>query len=349
MSAAIFDPLPGGGRGRPPGSYLTGNYLTGNPLADAVAVVGMSCRLPGAPDPAGLWELLSAGAEAVSAPPPGRPRPTAGRGGFLDRVDEFDPALFAISPREAAAMDPQQRLALELAWEALEDGGLVAGGRVGVVIGATADDYARLRPAVTKHSATALSRGIIANRVSYLLGLTGPSLTVDCAQSSSLVAVHLAAESLRRGECDAALAGGVQLNLAPDGFAAMEQLGVLSPDGRCYVFDARANGIVRGEGGALVLLKRLPDAIAAGDRVLCVLRGSAINNAGGGDTLTAPSADAQRAVLAAAYASARVDPAQVCYVELHGTGTRAGDPVEAAALGAVLGVGRPTGRSRSAL
>ncbi|OLF07340.1 hypothetical protein BLA60_27600 [Actinophytocola xinjiangensis] len=309
--------------------------------ADAIAVIGMACRLPGAADPAQLWELLASGVDATSTPPPDRSGLTRGRAGFLTAVDQFDPAFFAISPREAAAMDPQQRLALELAWEALERAGIVPGGPTGVFVGAITDDYARLRPATGPHTATALSRGVIANRVSYLLGLTGPSMSIDSAQSSSLVAVHLAGESLRRGECDLALAGGVQLNLAPDGFRMMEQLGALSPDGRCRAFDARANGYVRGEGGGFVLLKRLADAERDGDEVLCLVRGSAVNNDGGGDTLTAPSVDAQRAVLASAYAGSGVDPAGVSFVELHGAATQAGDPIEAAALGSVLGAGRP--------
>ncbi|MEU6310055.1 type I polyketide synthase [Streptomyces sp. NPDC047014] len=317
-----------------------------------VAVVGISCRLPGAPGPDALLRLLREGRDAVTTTP--RERPYAPRrGGFLESVDTFDAAFFGISPREAAAMDPQQRLTLELGWEALEDAGIVPGrlqgSRTGVFVGAIADDYATLvrgigEAAVTPETTTGLSRALIANRVSYALGLRGPSFTVDSGQSSSLVAVHLAAESLRRGECSVALAGGVNLILAEDSTLAVERFGALSPDGRCYTFDARANGYVRGEGGGLVVLKPLADAVADGDDIYCVLAGSAVNNDGGGDGLTVPERGAQEAVLTAAYARAGIAPDEVAYVELHGTGTPTGDPVEAAAVGAVLGAGRPAGR-----
>ncbi|HZN19894.1 MAG TPA: SDR family NAD(P)-dependent oxidoreductase, partial [Micromonosporaceae bacterium] len=325
---------------------------------EPVAVIGVSCRLPGAADPTGLWSLLRGGTDAVTGVPTSRwdasawPAPTR-YGGFLDRVDEFDPEFFGVSPREAAVMDPQQRLMLELSWEALEDAGLVParldGRACGVFVGAVADDYARLLqgygPAgITPHSATGLSRGIIANRVSYVLGLGGPSLTVDAAQASSLVAVHLAAESLRRGECTLALAGGVSLMIVPDAAVTAERFGALSPDGRCFTFDARANGYVRGEGAAVVVLKPLAAALADGDPVYAVVRGSAVNNDGTGDALTVPSRVGQEEVLRLAYQRAGVDLHEVQYVELHGTGTRRGDPVEAAALGAVLGQARAAGR-----
>ncbi|GLY91994.1 type I polyketide synthase [Actinoallomurus iriomotensis] len=320
---------------------------------DAVAVIGMSCRLPGAADPDSFWRLLADGVDAVGAVPPNRTStvdtPTR-RGGFLTDVDRFDADFFGIGGREAAAMDPRQRLALELAWEATEDAGILPARLrdtpTGVYVGAMSDDYADLTTAigpdaVTTHTAAGLQRGIIANRVSYVLGLRGPSLTVDTGQSSSLVAVHLAAESVRRGESSLALAGGVQLNLSPEGWVRLDRLGALAPDGRCRVFDAGATGLARGEGGGFVVLKPLTAALADGDTVYCVLAAGAVNNDGGGDTLTAPSAEAQQAVLRAAYRSAGVDPAEVGYVELHGTGTRVGDPIEAAALGAVLGAGRP--------
>ncbi|MFI1028336.1 type I polyketide synthase [Streptomyces sp. NPDC020951] len=317
-----------------------------------IAVVGMACRLPGAAGPDEFRELLRNGTEAVGAPAPDRPYAPR-RGGFLESVDRFDAAFFGISPREAAAMDPQQRLVLELAWEALEDAGTrparLDGTSTGVFMGAVADDYATLSraagaDAATPETSTGLNRGIIANRVSYTLGLRGPSFTVDSGQSSSLVAVHLAAESLRRGECSVALAGGVNLILAEDSTVTVERFGALSPDGRCYAFDARANGYVRGEGGGVVVLKPLADALADGDDVHCVLAGSAVNNDGGGEGLTVPDRDGQEAVLAAAYERAGISPDAVGYVELHGTGTPVGDPVEAAALGAVLGHGRPAGR-----
>ncbi|WP_143187826.1 type I polyketide synthase, partial [Streptomyces sp. F-1] len=341
----------------------------GSAAADAaggIAVVGLACRLPGAPDPAAFWRLLGDGADAITDVPPDRwdaaavadadpaapGRTDIRRGGFLDRVGHFDAAFFGLSPKEAAAMDPQQRLVLELAWEALEDAHVRAetlrATRTGVFVGAIWDDYATLHhrsglTAISPHTVTGLHRGIIANRVSYFLGLNGPSLTVDCGQSSSLVSVHLACESLRKGESTVALAGGVSLNIVPESTVGAAKFGGLSPDGRCYTFDARANGYVRGEGGGLVVLKPLARAVADGDHVYCVIRGSAVNNDGGGDGLTVPLRSGQEQVLRLAYERAGTDPAHVGYVELHGTGTKVGDPVEAAALGAVLGTGREPG------
>ena len=328
-----------------------------------IAVVGISCRLPHAPDVEAYWRLLAEGRGAISELPRERfelaglapgglldEEPGMRFGGFLDGVDRFDPSFFGIAPREAASMDPQQRLALELAWEALEDGGIAAssirGEAAGVFLGAIAGDYAGLvdrqgPDAVGRYTVIGLYRSIIANRISYALGLAGPSLTVDAAQSASLVAVHLACESLRRGESKLALAGGVHLNLDPRSALGAARIGGLSPDGRCFTFDARANGFVRGEGGGLVLLKPLADARADGDHVYCVVRGSAVNNDGGGPTLTTPSQAAQEAVLETAYRRAGVKRSEVQYVELHGSGTPVGDPIEAAALGAVLGCGRP--------
>ncbi len=323
---------------------------------DPIALIGLSCRFPKSSDPTEFWRLLQDGIDAITDIPEERvnlsgagPSASTVQGGFLDRVDGFDPGFFGISPREAAAMDPQQRLTLELAWEALEDARLIPerlrGGKAGVFVGAIADDYATLQRrhgvhAITQHTMTGLRRGIIANRVSYVLGLQGPSVTIDAAQASSLVAVHMACESLRRGESELAIAGGVQLNLAWESTVEAERFGGLSPDGRCFVFDARAGGYVRGEGGGLVVLKRLQDALADGDRIHAVIRGSAVNNDGGGRSLTAPRQAAQEEVLRTAYRLAGVEPADVQYVELHGTGTRVGDPIEAAALGAVLGTAR---------
>ena len=328
-------------------------------VSGAIAVVGIACRLPGAGNPSEFAALLARGGDAVTEAPverrdavpdaPGIPA----RGGFLTGVDRFDAGFFGVSPREAAAMDPQQRLLLELGWEALENSGLVpaelGGSRAGVFVGALADDYARLvqdrgPDAVTPHTFTGVQRSLLANRVSYVLGLRGPSLTVDTGQSSSLVAVHLAVESLRRGECTSALAGGVNLVLAPESTLAVARLGALSPNGRCHTFDARADGYVRGEGGGLVVLKPLAAALADGDRIHCLIRGSAVNHDGGGSGLTVPDREAQREVLMLACARAATDPGAVQYVELHGTGTPEGDPVEAAALGAALGVARPARR-----
>ncbi|QGV80132.1 type I polyketide synthase [Streptomyces ficellus] len=335
--------------------------------SDPIAVIGLSCRLPGAPDPDSFWRLLRDGTSAVSEAPEGRwdvdtlydPDPNApGRmntrwGGFIDGVGHFDPEFFGISPREAASMDPQQRLLLELAWEALENAGLVPdtlrSTPTGVFVGAVNGDYELLlhrsgRDAIGRHSLTGTQRGMLANRLSYTFGLRGPSLTVDSGQSSSLVGVHLACESLRSGESRIALAGGVNLNLAPEATIGTSKFGAMSPDGRCYTFDERANGYVRGEGGGLVVLKPLSAALADGDTVLAVIRGSAVNNSGAAKTLTTPDRNAQEAVISAACRRAGVDPAQVGYVELHGTGTKVGDPIEAAALGAVYGQDRPAAR-----
>ncbi|MGC4746992.1 SDR family NAD(P)-dependent oxidoreductase [Micromonospora sp. DT201] len=318
-----------------------------------IAVVGASCRLPQAPDPDSLWHLLSAGRSAVGRTPADRWTETTrgvGFGGFLDRVDHFDPAFFGIAAREAAAMDPQQRLALELGWEALEDAGLVPtrlAGPTGVFLGATGNDYALLldrrgRDEINAHTFTGQQRAMIANRISYALGLRGPSMVVDTGQSSSLVAVHLACESLRRGESAVAVAGGVNLTLTVENALIVARTGALSPDGSSRAFDADANGFVRAEGGAMVVLKPLAAALADGDVVSAVIRGSAMNNDGGGAGLTVPEARAQEEVIRLACARADVDPADLRYVELHGTGTRRGDPVEAAALGAVAS-DRPAG------
>ncbi|OLR93556.1 type I polyketide synthase [Actinokineospora bangkokensis] len=310
-----------------------------------VAVVGLACRVPGAPDPRAFWRLLVGGVDAITDPPPGRE--VAGRrGGHLDDVEGFDAGFFHVSPREAAAMDPQQRLVLELCWEAVEDARVPAerlrGSRTGVFVGAIWDDYATLLrrsgpDSATAFSVTGLHRSVIANRVSHFLGLTGPSLAVDSGQSSSLLSVHLACESLRAGESEIALAGGVNLNLAEDSTVGAEKFGGLSPDGRCFTFDERANGYVRGEGGGVVVLKPLSRALADGDPVYAVIRGSAAGNDGGGESLTVPLRSGQEDVLRRACADAGVSAGQVEFVELHGTGTKVGDPVEAAALGAVHG------------
>jgi pimaricinolide synthase PimS1 len=281
----------------------------------AIALIGMACRVPGASSPAELWTLLSNGLDTVGDMPERR-RALAGdleahadgqltreevllarRGGWLDRIEMFDPSFFGITPREAATMDPQQRLMLELCWEALEDAGMPpacqASEATGVFVGAISGDYADLvsahgGEAVTPYALTGLQRSMIANRVSYALALRGPSMTVDTGQSSSLVAVHLACESLRRGESKLALAGGVHLNISPSSALAALRFGGLSPDGRCFTFDARANGYVRGEGGGVALLRPLSDALEAGDPIYAVIRGSALNNDGGGGGRSGP-------------------------------------------------------------
>ncbi|WP_327352461.1 type I polyketide synthase [Streptomyces sp. NBC_01304] len=321
---------------------------------EPIAVIGVACRLPGAPDPRRFWELLARGGDAITQAPPERWAPDlelrAPYGGFIEDVDRFDASFFGISPREAATMDPQQRLMLELSWEALEDARLVPGelrgSRTGVFVGAIADDYARLMQragteGITQHTVTGTHRGIIANRVSYFLDLHGPSLTVDTAQSSGLVAVQMACESLARGESEIAVAGGVSLNLLGETTLSTEKFGGLSPDGRCYTFDERANGYVRGEGGGALLLKPYARALADGDRVHWLILGGAVNSGGAADGLTVPSERAQQEVIRLAHQDAGIEPGHVQYVELHGTGTKVGDPIEAAALGAAIGTHRP--------
>ncbi|MCQ9134479.1 type I polyketide synthase [Streptomyces hilarionis] len=324
-----------------------------------IAVVGLACRLPGAGDGRAFWRLLREGTDAVREAPEDRWRGAElphRLGGFLDRIDAFDAGFFGVSPREAAAMDPQQRLMLELAWEALEDARIVpatlGGSDTGVFVGAMWDDYAALQDrlgaaGVGRHTMTGTRRAILANRVSHHLGLRGPSLSVDTAQSSSLVAVRLACESLSRGECEIAVAGGVNLNILAETTLGAVRFGGLSPDGRCFTFDARANGFVRGEGGGVVVLKPLTAALADGDDVYCVLDGGAMNNDGAGEGehtgLTVPSRSAQEDVVRRACREAGVDASDVQYVELHGSGTRVGDPIEAAALGAALGRSRTPG------
>ncbi|MFJ4578699.1 SDR family NAD(P)-dependent oxidoreductase [Streptomyces echinatus] len=330
---------------------------------EPIAVVGLACRFPGAPDLEGYWDLLRSGTDAVTDIPAERwdsaalydPDPAAPgrlstrRGGFLTDVDRFDPRFFGISPREAAEMDPQQRLALELAWNGLQDAGIppgsLHGSSTGVFLGTLWSDYARLAgrglDAVRQHTATGQEPSIVPARISYTLGLQGPSIGVNTACSSSLVALHLACQSLRSGESGLALAGGVNLVLAPESSAAMSKFGAMSPHGRSAAFAASADGYVRAEGGGVVVLKRLSAALADGDRIHCLIRGSAVNNDGPSNGLTAPNPAAQQAMLRTAYARSGVGAHEVQYVEAHGTGTRLGDPIEAHALGTVLGQGRP--------
>jgi polyketide synthase 12 len=328
--------------------------------AEPIAVVGIGCRLPGGVNnPEQLWELLKHKGNGVKQVPNDRwdvkeyldvDRAAPGKmttrwGGFLDQVDQFDAAFFGISPREAQQMDPQQRLALELSWEALEDAGMdptsLRGGNVGVFVGAMWCDYARLAAddvrAIDQHTGTGVDLSILSGRISYTLGLEGTSLTINTASSSSLVAVHLACQSLRAGETTMAIAGGVNLILTPHGTVVMTKLGTQNPAGQCRAFDAAANGYVRGEGGGLVVLKPLSRAIADGDRIYCLIRGSASNNDGFSNGLTAPNPKAQESVLRAALANARVEPGSIHYVEAHGPGTILGDPLEASALGVVIG------------
>ncbi|HVK68394.1 MAG TPA: SDR family NAD(P)-dependent oxidoreductase, partial [Polyangium sp.] len=333
---------------------------------EPIAIVGLSCRFPKAPNAAAFWKLLREGVDATTEVPSDRwdvdalydaDRSAPGkmitrRAGFLEQVDGFDPLFFGISPREAREMDPQQRLMLELVWEALEDAGLpaakLAGSRTGIFVGAIWHDYADLVSgqfeSMTGIRATGQALNMIANRVSYALDLQGPSVVMDTACSSSLVAIHLACQSLWYGDTTLALAGGVNLILAPDTMVALSKFGGLSPSGRSKAFDASADGFGRGEGAGVVVLKPLSKAIADGDPIRCVIRATAVNNDGLSNGLTAPNPAAQEDVLREAYRRARLEPSQVHYVEAHGTGTALGDPIEAKALGRVLGEGRPADR-----
>jgi myxalamid-type polyketide synthase MxaE and MxaD len=333
---------------------------------EPIAIVGLACRLPGAPNAAAYWKLLRDGVDAIREVPPDRwdtdayfdPNPaTPGKmntrwGGFLDAVDGFDAHFFGISHREAVQMDPQQRLVTELAYEALEDAGLapaaLAGAKVGVFLGISNNDYGRVQLNDPKLSDPFVGTGsalcIGANRLSYLFDFQGPSMAVDTACSSSLVALHLACNSLWNGEAVLALAAGANLMLTPALTVNFSKAGFMAPDGRCKAFDARANGYVRGEGAGVVVLKPLSRAVADGDRIYALVRGAAVNQDGKSNGLTAPNRPAQEAVLRDAYARSGVNPAHVQYIEAHGTGTSLGDPIEAQALGAVLGPGREPSR-----
>ncbi|SHF16707.1 type I polyketide synthase [Streptoalloteichus hindustanus] len=324
---------------------------------EPVAVVGLACRFPGAPDAEDFWSLLREGRDAISTVPDGRwepflssrERPELPRlGGFLPDVTGFDADFFGITPREAEAMDPQQRLLLEVAWAALAHAGIppatLRGTDTGVFVGLSATEFGQWAmadlAAVDAWSSTGAAASLAANRLSYVLGLHGPSMTVDTACSSSLVAVHQAMRALHAGEVSTALVGGVNVLLSPAVTASFHAAGVLSPEGRCKPFDASADGIVRGEGCGVVVLRRLTDARRAGDRVLAVLRGSAVNSDGRSNGITAPNPLAQQRLLRDVYTAAGLSPATVDYVEAHGTGTPLGDPVEAGALAAVLGADR---------
>ncbi|NVJ08009.1 SDR family NAD(P)-dependent oxidoreductase [Myxococcus sp. AM001] len=355
---ALASALARGDAASPPAVVTEG----ARPVDEPIAVVGLACRMPGAPDVATFWRRLCEGYDAMrevpaerwdidayhDAEPQAPGKMVARRASFVDGVEGFDPLFFGISPREAAEMDPQQRLMLELAWEVLEDAGVqpptLRDSDTGVFVGAIWHDYAVLHQgacaAVTPHTATGQALNILANRISYALGLRGPSITLDTACSSSLVAAHLACQSLRAGECRLALVGGVNLLLAPETSVALTKFGGLSPDGASKAFAAGANGFARGEGAGMVALMPLSAAQAAGVPIHCVIRGGAVNNNGFGNGLTAPSASAQESLLRDAYARAGVAPGRVHYVETHGPGTALGDPIEAGALGAVLGEGR---------
>ena len=310
-----------------------------------VAIIGQACRLPGAESPDEFFELLRRGRDAIRPPPPGRWPTTGDRaepGGFIDAIGRIDPAFFGLSPREAARLHPQQTLVLESGWNALEDAGIdprsLASTRTGVFLGISDGDRQTGAEDCDAdiQRLTGCASSVASARLSYLLGLQGPSLAVDTACSASLVALHLAVRSLRLGETDLAIVGGVNALLDPAATAAFSAAGALASDGRCKTFDAAADGYVRSEGSAAVVLKRLADAIADGDRVLAVVLGSAVNQDGRTNGLLSPSGVAQQAVIRDALRDAGVSPAEVDFVEAHGTGTALGDPIELGALQAVF-------------
>lgn len=334
---------------------------------EPIAIVGIGCHFPGgAVTPDAYWDLLCAGVDATRELPPDRwevrkfydPDPaklgkmSTFRGGFLDRVDQFDAQFFGISPREAIWLDPQQRLLLRAAWEALEDGGQdaerLAGSDTGVFVGGFTLDYKLLqnygiysRYELQAHSATGMMMTMLSNRLSYAFDFRGPSLTVDTACSGSLVALHLGAQAIWNGECSQALVGGANVMLAPNMTIAESKGGFLSPDGRCKTFDASANGYARGEGAGIVFLKPLSRARADRDPIYALVRGTAVTQDGHTNGITVPNGASQEAAMRAAYERSGISPREVQYVEAHGTGTPVGDPIEAAAIGRVLSTDRP--------
>ena len=334
------------------------------PGGEPIAIVGAACRLPGAPDLEAFWRLLIDKVDAIGEIPEDRwnkaalfhpERGQRGKAytfaaGVLGDVSRFDPAFFGISPREALQMDPQQRLLLELAYEAMEDGGIdagaLAGEQVGVFVGGSSWDYMNIYSGdpstFDAYSMIGVTLSPLANRISYAFDLHGPSFTVDTACSSSLVALHQACEAMRAGRIDTALVGGASMLLSPHSFIGFCQASMLSPKGRCHAFDARADGYVRAEGGGMVLLKPLAAAMAAGDPIRAVIRGTGVNSDGRTPGLSLPNKQAQAALLQEIYTRFGLDSSDLAYVEAHGTGTPAGDPIEAGALGSVLGAGRAT-------
>jgi acyl transferase domain-containing protein/NAD(P)-dependent dehydrogenase (short-subunit alcohol dehydrogenase family)/SAM-dependent methyltransferase/acyl carrier protein len=334
---------------------------------EPIAVIGIGCRFPGANDPDAFWEMLESGREGIREVPAARwriddyfdPDPDAPgkmatrKGGFLDEIDRFDPAFFGIAPREAVMMDPQQRLLLEVTWEAVENAGLapasLMGSRTGVYVGICNGDYNQLlmgRDPSTfdAYLASGNATSVASGRLSYVLGLQGPCMTLDTSCSASLVAIHAACQSLRLGESSLALAGGANIMCAPETSIALSRGHMLATDGRCKTFDAAADGFARGEGCGMVVLKRLSDAKRDGDRIWAVVRGSAVNQDGKSGGLTVPNGPAQESVIRDALAAARLEGSDIDYVEAHGTGTSLGDPIEVRSLGRVLGPGRDPDR-----
>lgn len=332
--------------------------------SEAIAIIGIGCRFPGAADsPAAFWENLKQGLDSVTEVPAERwlvdsvydENPLANakmntrQGGFLKDIELFDRQFFDCSVREAVRMDPAHRLMLEVGWEALEDGGIapenMSETRTGVFVGISGSDYAHLQfgdeSMADAYAGLGSALTNAASRVSHFLNLRGPALAVDTACSSSLSALHIALNSIRAGECEMALAGGVNIVLSPSITMSLCRAGMMAPDGRCKAFDSRANGYVRSEGAGLVLLKPLARALADGNPVYAVIRGSASNHDGRSSALAAPNGAAQQRVVMAACQNAGIQPGQLNYVETHGTGTPVGDPIEANALGEVLRIGAP--------
>ncbi len=343
---------------------------SGSQFGEPIAVVGMACRFPGANDISAFWRMLEAGENAVSEGVPGSGVGRAGKlfqdasvqseacrfAAFIDGVDQFDASFFRISPVEAQYLDPQQRLMLETSWQALEDAGIdpdgLKGSRTGVYAGISNNEYRGVileasdtaEPASSLYTVSGTSYNTAIGRVSFALGLQGPAIAVDTACSSSLVAIHQAVTGLQYGEADLALAGGVHTILSGRLLELRANAGMLAPDGRCKTFDAAANGYVRGEGCGILVLKRLSEAEADGDRIWGVIRGSALNQDGASTGLTVPNGEAQEQVIKAALLRAGVLSSQVDYVEAHGTGTPVGDPIELRAVAAAYGKGRPAER-----
>jgi acyl transferase domain-containing protein/SAM-dependent methyltransferase/acyl carrier protein len=334
---------------------------------EPIAIIGLGLRYPGdANTPEAFWQMLRDGVDAISEVPPERwniddfydadmnapGKMTTRGGGFIKNIDQFEPQFFGISPREAVSMDPQQRLLLEVTWEALENAGQspdnLIESKTGVFVGMSTNDYGRLVASeidnIDVYYATGNNYSVAAGRISYILGLQGPAVVVDTACSSSLVAVHLAAQSLRSRESSMAIAGGVNIILAPETNVNFSKAGMMAGDDRCKTFDADADGYVRSEGCGVVILKRLSEALNDGDHILALIRGTAINQDGRSSGLTAPNGPSQEAVIRAALENAGIEPADVDYVEAHGTGTPLGDPIEVRALAAVLSEGRPADR-----
>lgn len=340
--------------------------LASSATDEPIAVIAVACRFPGSPDPDAYWQLLAGGVDAIREIPEDRfdvddfydpDQQTPGKiytrnGGYLDSVDGFDPEFFGISPREAIWIDPQQRLMLEIAWEGLERAGYapsaLRGSRTGVFVGVGANEYSHLLGEsvanLEAHFITGNALNAIAGRVAFTLGLEGPAMAVDTACSSSLVAVHQASQALHSGDCDLALAGGVNVLLSPASIVAASQARMLSPDGRCKTFDAAADGYVRSEGCGVLVLKRLSDAQRDGDRICAVIRSSAVNQDGASSGLTVPNGGAQQRLITSALSRAGLTGGDVDYLEAHGTGTPLGDPIEVQAAAAAYGAGRDADR-----